>query len=182
VPEDWWYFPVVARLHNERTGYPTQKPETLLERVIKASSNKGELVADFFSGSGTTATVASRLGRKFIAVDESWRALHTTRKRLTDQKAVFTLEHVPTYPVSAKESSKITARAKGDLISLVSSLDVDYWEVDPRWDGKVFQSAMQISAPLRGGEIPMQVKIKDRRKTCLRVVTVKGDLYQIEVG
>jgi len=47
VPEDWWYFPVVARLHNERTGYPTQKPEALLERIIKASSYEGDLVADF---------------------------------------------------------------------------------------------------------------------------------------
>jgi DNA modification methylase len=48
VPEDWWYFPVVARLHNERTGYPTQKPEALLSRIISASSNTNDLVADFF--------------------------------------------------------------------------------------------------------------------------------------
>ena len=57
VPEDWWYFPVVARLHKERTGYPTQKPEALLERIILASSNPGDLVADFFCGSGTAAVV-----------------------------------------------------------------------------------------------------------------------------
>ena len=50
VPEDWWYFPVVARLHNERTGYPTQKPESLMERIIMASSNPGDIVADFFGG------------------------------------------------------------------------------------------------------------------------------------
>ena len=55
VPEDWWYFPVIARLHSERSGYPTQKPEALLERIILASSNPGDLVADFFCGSGTTA-------------------------------------------------------------------------------------------------------------------------------
>ena len=82
VPEDWWYFPVVARLHSERTGYPTQKPEALLERVIQASSNPGDLVADFFCGSGTTAVVARRLGRQFLLVDASWRAVHTTRSRL----------------------------------------------------------------------------------------------------
>ncbi|RME07457.1 MAG: site-specific DNA-methyltransferase, partial [Anaerolineae bacterium] len=82
VPEDWWYFPVVARLHNERTGYPTQKPEALLERIIKASSNPGDLVADFFCGSGTTPVVAARLGRRFIAGDVQWRAIHTTRSRL----------------------------------------------------------------------------------------------------
>ena len=60
VPEDWWYFPVVARLHSERTGYPTQKPQALLERIILASSNPGDVVADFFCGSGTTALAAAR--------------------------------------------------------------------------------------------------------------------------
>ncbi len=69
VPEDWWYFPVVARLHNERTGYPTQKPEALLQRIILASSNKGDTVADFFCGSGTTSLVAAKNGRKFITSD-----------------------------------------------------------------------------------------------------------------
>ncbi|MCK4490571.1 MAG: site-specific DNA-methyltransferase, partial [Anaerolineales bacterium] len=82
VPEDWWYFPVVARLHNERTGYPTQKPESLLERIIVASSNPGDLIADFFGGAGTTAAVASRLNRQFISSDTQARALHTTRSRL----------------------------------------------------------------------------------------------------
>src|SRR5512139_2696696 len=82
VPEDWWYFPVVARLHTERTGYPTQKPEALLERIILASSNPGELVADFFCGSGTTAVMAARLGRRILANDVTWRAIHTTRCRL----------------------------------------------------------------------------------------------------
>ena len=64
VPEDWWYFPVIARLHNERTGYPTQKPVALLERIVLASSNPGDLVADFFCGSGTTPFVAARHGRQ----------------------------------------------------------------------------------------------------------------------
>ncbi|MGE5073890.1 MAG: DNA-methyltransferase, partial [Anaerolineae bacterium] len=66
VPEDWWYFPVVARLHKERTGYPTQKPEGLLDRIILASSNPGDLVADFFCGSGTTPVRSAALGRRFI--------------------------------------------------------------------------------------------------------------------
>ena len=93
VPEDWWYFPVVARLHNERTGYPTQKPEALLERIILASSNPGDVVADFFCGSGTTPLVASRLGRRFIVSDVNWRAVHTTRSRLVELGGdPFTLE------------------------------------------------------------------------------------------
>jgi len=66
----------------ERLGYPTQKPEPLLERIIKASSNEGDLVADFFCGSGTTAAVAEKLGRKWIATDLGKFGIHTTRKRL----------------------------------------------------------------------------------------------------
>ena len=66
----------------ERLGYPTQKPEALIERVIKASSNEGDLVADFFVGSGTTSVVAERLGRKWIATDLGKFAIHTTRKRM----------------------------------------------------------------------------------------------------
>ena len=62
--------------------YPTQKPETLLERIMQASSNEGDLVADFFCGSGTTPAVAEKLGRKWIACDLGRFAVHTTRKRL----------------------------------------------------------------------------------------------------
>lgn len=67
---------------SEKSGYPTQKPEALLDRIIRASSNKGDLVADFFCGSGTTAAVAEKLGRKWICTDTSKFAIHTTRKRL----------------------------------------------------------------------------------------------------
>ena len=66
----------------ERLAYPTQKPEALMERIIKASSNEGDLVADFFCGSGTTAAVAEKLGRKWIATDLGKFGIHTTRKRL----------------------------------------------------------------------------------------------------
>jgi len=68
----------------ERLNYPTQKPEALLERIIKASSNKGDLVADFFCGSGTTGAVAEKLGRRWIMSDLSKFAIHTSRKRLLD--------------------------------------------------------------------------------------------------
>lgn len=66
----------------EIVGYPTQKPEKLLERIISASSNEGDLVADFFCGSGTTMAVAEKLGRKWIGVDLGRFAIHTSRKRL----------------------------------------------------------------------------------------------------
>jgi adenine-specific DNA-methyltransferase len=63
----------------ERLGYPSQKPEALLERIIKASRNEGDLVADFFAGSGTTAAIAEKLGRKWICADLGKFAIHTTR-------------------------------------------------------------------------------------------------------
>ncbi|HEX5415139.1 MAG TPA: DNA methyltransferase, partial [Chloroflexota bacterium] len=67
---------------NENVGYPTQKPEALLERIIKTSSNEGDLVLDCFCGSGTTPVVAEKLGRRWIAADLGRFAIHTTRKRL----------------------------------------------------------------------------------------------------
>lgn len=68
----------------ERTGFPTQKPEALLDRIIRISSKPGDLVADFFSGSGTTLAVAEKLGRRWIGCDLSRFGIHTTRKRLLD--------------------------------------------------------------------------------------------------
>ncbi len=83
IPEDWWKD--IYRLQGnslEKVNYPTQKPEALLERIIKASSNEGDLVADFFAGSGTAAAVAEKLGRKWIVSDLGKFAVHTTRKRM----------------------------------------------------------------------------------------------------
>jgi hypothetical protein len=82
LPDDVWEIPIINPLARERVGYPTQKPEALLERIIKASSNEGDLVADFFCGSGTTVAVAEKLGRKWIAADLGKFAVHTTRKRM----------------------------------------------------------------------------------------------------
>ena len=81
---DMWEISMINPVGKERIGYPTQKPEALLERVIKASSNEGDLVADFFCGSGTTAAVAEKLGRKWIATDLGKFAIHTTRKRMIE--------------------------------------------------------------------------------------------------
>lgn len=80
--DDVWDIPMINPMSPERNGYPTQKPEALLERVILASSNPGDLIADCFCGSGTTAAVARRLGRRWLAVDDSALAVHTARKRL----------------------------------------------------------------------------------------------------
>ena len=77
-----WADMLLAPTAKERVYYPTQKPEKLLDRIIKASSNEGDLIADFFGGSGTTAAVAEKLGRKWITSDLGKFGIHTTRKRL----------------------------------------------------------------------------------------------------
>ena len=82
VDSVWDDIPPVNPQAKERVDYPTQKPEALLERIIKASSNEGDIIADFFCGSGTTASVAEKLGRKWITSDLGKFAIHTTRKRL----------------------------------------------------------------------------------------------------
>ena len=82
ISDFWDDIDVINSMATEYLGYNTQKPEALLERIIKASSNPGDLVADFFCGSGTTAAVAEKLGRKWIASDLGKFGIHTTRKRL----------------------------------------------------------------------------------------------------
>jgi len=82
LPRDWFILDFINQAATENLNYPTQKPEALLERIIKASSNEGDLIADFFCGSGTTAAVAEKLGRKWITCDLGRFAIHTTRKRL----------------------------------------------------------------------------------------------------
>ncbi len=84
VDSIWDDIPFANSMASERVGYATQKPEALLERIIKASSNEGDLVADFFCGSGTTLAVAEKLGRRWIGCDLSRWAIHVTRKRLLE--------------------------------------------------------------------------------------------------
>lgn len=81
-PRDWLDINVLPQAHKERVGYDTQKPKALLERIIKASSNKNDIVADFFCGSGTSLVVAKELGRNYIGCDINPRAVEITKTRL----------------------------------------------------------------------------------------------------
>ena len=87
--KDVWTLPYIASTDSQRLDYATQKPEALLERVISASSNEGMLVADFFAGSGVTAAVAHKLGRRFITCDIGLNSIETTRDRLKNLGAEF---------------------------------------------------------------------------------------------
>ena len=82
LPDDVFEISIINSQAKERTDYPTQKPEALLERIIKASSNPGDIVFDCFMGSGTTQTVAMKFGRRFIGADINLGAVETTTKRL----------------------------------------------------------------------------------------------------
>jgi site-specific DNA-methyltransferase (adenine-specific) len=182
VPEDWWYFPVIARLHNERTGFPTQKPVALLERMILASSNPGDIVADFFCGSGTTLYAGARHARRFIGCDETFRAIHTTRSRLTETLAPFTLEQTSDSVIPVPPAPKSTrARLRGEILSLETPLDLDFWEVDPAWDQVIFRSTAQAKRPVRSGPIPCQLKINTGGRVCIRLVTIEGQQYQLNI-
>ena len=95
LPSDVWYIATINGMSIERVGYPTQKPEELIEKIIKASSNEGDLVADFFCGSGTTGAVAEKLGRRWIMADLGRFAIHTSRKRLIDVQRKLNDQHQP---------------------------------------------------------------------------------------
>lgn len=85
--DDVWDLPIISSSAVERTGYPTQKPEQLLERIISASSNPGDIVLDAFGGSGTTCAVAEKLGRRWVGIDCGKLAIYTIQKRLLNLKA-----------------------------------------------------------------------------------------------
>ncbi|WP_425145860.1 DNA methyltransferase [Deinococcus sp.] len=99
----------------ERANYPTQKPEALLERIIKASSNPGDLVLDCFCGSGTTAAVAEKLGRRWITCDLGRFAIHTARKRLLsiDNVKPFVVQNLGKYERQAWQAAEWDDQAAG---------------------------------------------------------------------
>ena len=82
LPSDVWYIATINGMSIERTGYPTQKPEQLIEKIIKASTNENDIVLDFFGGSGTTCAVAEKLGRRWITCDIGKFSFYTIQKRL----------------------------------------------------------------------------------------------------
>ncbi|MFE4948945.1 DNA-methyltransferase [Leifsonia sp. NPDC056665] len=81
LPTDVWWHTIVSPTGREKTGYPTQKPEGVLRRIVQASSREGDWVLDFFAGSGTTGAVAAALGRRFVLVDSSPDAVAVMRAR-----------------------------------------------------------------------------------------------------
>jgi len=119
---DVWDIPVINPQAKERLGYPTQKPEALLERIIKASSNKGDVVLDPFCGCGTTITVAERLKRKWIGIDITHLAVALMEYRLKDTFGDSVQYEVIGVPVSVKSAEDLAKRDPFQFQSWVVSL------------------------------------------------------------
>lgn len=138
IPEDWWEFAVSSRFKLDgvnRVEYATEKPFKLLERIIKASSNEGMLVADFFGGSGVTATVASRLGRKFIHCDIGINSIETTRDRLRKAGAEFEVMEIKD-GVSLYRNPVQTMDKLKSLIPGLRNEDA----LDKFWEGSIYDT------------------------------------------
>lgn len=122
LPSDTWYIATINAMSKEKLNYATQKPEALLERIIKASSNEGDLVCDFFGGSGTTAAVAERLGRRWITCDIGKPASLVMRKRFIDQEVKpFLYQSIGDYQKEAFRNNK-RYKHVGDLSQVVLGL------------------------------------------------------------
>jgi DNA modification methylase len=182
VPEDWWYFPVVARLHKERTGYPTQKPVALLERIVRASSHEGDLVADFFAGSGTTAIAAARSGRRWLLCDRSPLAVATAYRRLLQEHPSPSVEIQATRrpPRSAGLARRLQWKRRRDTLEVrLRSVrirgqarqpwgEISLWEVD--WDaGEGFQSRSRSVRPWRSERLNRALRHRYSRPGVYRV-------------
>lgn len=135
---DWWDDISPLKTHfNESEQYNTQKPEALLHRVIEASSDQGMIVADFFSGSGTTSKVANDLGRKFISCDIGINALQTTRDRLVKAGASFDVLKIQDGLRLFRNPAQTTAKIFSIIDGFKSRTDLN---LNDFWDGGIAQA------------------------------------------
>ncbi len=115
IPFDWWNVPILTNTAKERLGYPTQKPKALLERIIKASSNEGDVILDAFCGCGTTVEVAQLLNRKWIGIDITYQSIGVIIKRLEDSFGKEVLENITLNGIPKDmESAQALALKKDD--------------------------------------------------------------------
>lgn len=146
VPENWWAdIADLGKVHNEDAGYSTQKPIKLLERIIKASSNKNMIVADFFGGSGVTAKVAHDLDRKFITGDVGINAIQTMRDRLVKAKADFNVLKVKDGVQIFRNPAQTQAKMFNLIDGFVSNTEL---ELNIFWDGGI-QSRKGTYVPVK---------------------------------
>jgi site-specific DNA-methyltransferase (adenine-specific) len=114
-PDDWWQIQPIAPSSKERLGYPTQKPIALLERIIQASSDEGDVVLDAYCGCGTTVAAAQKLNRKWIGIDITYQSISLIIKRLTDTHGTKIMDSITVNGIPKDlESAKALARKADD--------------------------------------------------------------------
>ncbi|WP_304287325.1 site-specific DNA-methyltransferase [Porphyromonas uenonis] len=136
LPRDWFELAIVNQAATERVEYATQKPEALLDRFIKASSDEGMLVADFFGGSGVTAAVATKLGRRFIHTDVGINSIQTTRDRLSKISGATAQILEIQDGVSLYRNPQQTMTKLRELIPGLRNEDA----LDKMWEGSILDS------------------------------------------
>ena len=170
LPTDVWSIAIVNSMANEKVDYSTQKPEALLERIIKASSNKEMIVADFFGGSGVTAKVANDLGRKFIHCDIGINSIQTVRDRLITAKANFKILEVKD-GVSLFRNPQQTM---DKLAKLITGLQRNIEGISNFWFGAINNTTL--------GTIPVFVPdLIDSKQKILDIPTINRIINQ-EIG
>ena len=167
VPEDWWVdIQRAARYPGENVDYATQKSEKLLERIIKASSNKSMVVADFFGGSGVTAAVANKHGRKFIHCDIGINSIQTTRDRLKADGAEFDVLEIK----DGVQLYRNPIQTMNKIKSLIPGLKNED-SLDSFWEGAISDSKL--------GTIPVYVpNLMDSSTKLLDVVLMNRIIHQ----
>ena len=164
--KDVWLVPYVASTDSQRVDYATQKPEALLERIIKASSNEGMLVADFFGGSGVTAAVANRLGRRFIHNDIGINSIQTARDRLVSAGASFEVKEVK----DGVQLYRNPQQTMDNICRLIPGMKNDD-SVDEFWEGYISDSKL--------GKVPVYVpNLMDSSSKLLDEVMVNRILHE----
>ncbi|MEP7125763.1 MAG: site-specific DNA-methyltransferase [Byssovorax sp.] len=162
---DVWDIGIIAPIAHERVGYPTQKPEALLRRVIEAASRPGDLVADFFCGSGTTLAVAEKMGRRWIGCDVGGVAVHTAKKRLLELPGCSAFEVLEAEGERAARGKagftgvEVTAtREAGSRVTVRfgEAGGVDFWAVDWAYDGRVMRAGSHASRTKKGGALVLE--------------------------
>lgn len=165
-PEDVWEISIINPFSKERLDYATQKPEALLEKVIKSASNEGMLVADFFGGSGVTAAVANKLGRRFIHCDIGLNSIQTTRDRLKADGAQFDVLEIK----DGVQLYRNPVQTMDKIKSLIPGLKNED-SLDSFWEGAITDSKL--------GTIPVYVpNLMDNTSKLLDVVLMNRIIHQ----
>src|SRR5271157_6068431 len=159
--DDVWDIPFIGATSGERTGYNTQKPEAVLERIINASSNENDLILDCFVGSGTTAAEAEKLNRCWIACDLSRFAIHTTRKRLLAIENVrpFVVQNLGKYERQAWQSTQFSSHGE-DVIQSYRKFILNLYQAQPI-NGYTWLHGIKAGRMVHVGGVDAPVTVSD---------------------